>query len=609
MEHQLVPFECLSLPRDAVVLVLAPHPDDEVFGCGGTIALHTAQGGEAHVVLLTAGGAGGDPGTRLAESAAAAEILGLPPPVCWHLDDREVRYGERLVEQIVEAVSRFGATVLLAPSLWEVHPDHRATALAAIEASRRHGACDLMAYEVGAPLRPNRLVDITPVLDAKRRAVACFASQFGRQRYDLQMEGLNRYRTYTLPSHVQAAEAFEYLPAGRIDEGALEFFHSEYQRQRNAGLILTPAEMPLVSVAVRCADGASRLSDTLDSIAVQTWGRIEVVVAVGSAEAPQPHLPPWCGRFPMRLVDLGAATAAPSQPIKGELVLFLDAGDAIPANAVDEAVRALTKSPSSATAVLLYRSQQDDGPPDEAAADPLRQWRHELRLLLDPNRAPLALFRRGLLDAALTARALGGSRASDRAIGLELFARGALSSAEVRWIPVSRGDSASPAREAELSGAALAAFLSAMTDPASRRVIEGIHDGLAVPWMLAILDANHIDGRTLLDRIRVAAQQAAQRNAVVDLLDRHRVPGLDVEDRVRRAVQAYQEMGSAQRLLADQPNLAGNGWEDRLRQACDASGQLPGLQRELAAMRQSHSWTFTAPLRYLGALLRRARAG
>lgn len=604
MEHLLVPFESDGLPRDAIALVLAPHPDDEVFGCGGTIALHAAGGGRASVVLLTAGDVGGDPATRLAESAAAAAELGLPPPECWQLGDREVRYGERLVERIVDAIRSHGATVLFAPSLWEVHPDHRATALAAIEALRRHGGCDLMAYEVGAPLRPSRLVDITPALDAKRRAVACFASQFGRQRYDLQVEGLNRYRTYTLPPEVQAAEAFEYVAAGRIAAQSLEFFRSEYQRQRDAGLTLAPEDMSLVTVVVRCHGDCFGLPATLDSIAAQTWGRIEVVVVGEPAVAATAPLPEWCGRFPLRRAD-----ALPDAGAGDGAVLCVDAGEAIAADTVAEAMGALERASASAIAVLLVRRDEDEARFDEAASDPTRQWRRELRLLLDPHRPAVALVRRAGLDGPALTQWIAGSRATERAVWSTWFARGALHVVERADAPLGPAGAKAPDVAPEIPLGALAALVTALPDAGLERVIAALRDGLQQPSAQAILDANQVEPGTFLDRIRIAARQAAERNAAVDLLERHGIPGGDVAGQVRCAVRAYEDWIAAQRLLLAQAALTGDGWEDRLRQACRAAEQLPALQRELDAIRASRSWTFTAPLRYLGALLRRARAG
>jgi LmbE family N-acetylglucosaminyl deacetylase len=54
------------------VLVFAPHPDDEVLGCGGALALHARRGDHVRVVVVSDGGAGGDPQVRAAEAQAAA---------------------------------------------------------------------------------------------------------------------------------------------------------------------------------------------------------------------------------------------------------------------------------------------------------------------------------------------------------------------------------------------------------------------------------------------------------------------------------------------------------------------------------------------------------
>jgi len=53
-------------------------------------------------------------------------------------------------------------------------------------------------------------------LALKQRAMACFASQMQIQAYDEHILALNRYRTYTLPAHVKAAEAFLLLGADEL---------------------------------------------------------------------------------------------------------------------------------------------------------------------------------------------------------------------------------------------------------------------------------------------------------------------------------------------------------------------------------------------------------
>ena len=74
----------LNLPAHPRVLVFAPHPDDEVFGCGGLLALLAACGASIGVHVVTDGGYGKfgqNKDARKAESRSAADLLGYPPPI------------------------------------------------------------------------------------------------------------------------------------------------------------------------------------------------------------------------------------------------------------------------------------------------------------------------------------------------------------------------------------------------------------------------------------------------------------------------------------------------------------------------------------------------
>src|SRR5207244_5039324 len=74
-EAEAIPFEPLDL-RGERLLVLAPHPDDEVIGCGGLVALHLRDARSVRVVVATDGAAAGDAAQREAESRAALASLG-----------------------------------------------------------------------------------------------------------------------------------------------------------------------------------------------------------------------------------------------------------------------------------------------------------------------------------------------------------------------------------------------------------------------------------------------------------------------------------------------------------------------------------------------------
>lgn len=227
MESDFIPYEAvLELPRGPV-LVLAPHPDDEVIGCGGAILRHRRQGDAVSVLLATDGGAAvqhRDPAARAAyatlrrsESRAAAAVLGYEELLCWDAADRALASWPQLDERLRVLLAERGPAAVYAPSVYEVHPDHAALAQALCRlAPAMDASVQVLFYEVGWPAPVNLLLDITADVARKRQALHCFASQLALQDYARHMEALNVYRTYTLPAQVQAAEGFLSLSAGEL---------------------------------------------------------------------------------------------------------------------------------------------------------------------------------------------------------------------------------------------------------------------------------------------------------------------------------------------------------------------------------------------------------
>ncbi|HSW04850.1 MAG TPA: PIG-L deacetylase family protein [Aquabacterium sp.] len=232
-EQELVPYQPLGTLGIGALLVLAPHPDDEVFGCGGLLALAVAQGVRVHVVVVSDGAAGGDAAQREQECLAAAREIGYlthdDALQFWRLPDRGVAPDEALVQRIVQAIGHGRVDWVLAPSPFEIHPDHRAVCAAAIEACRLAHA-RLAFCEIGQALMANCLIDITAVLPIKQRAMQCFTSQLAVQDYGEQVTALNRYRSYTLGPTVTHAEAFCLVDAA-VSNGGLEAVLGAVQQQ------------------------------------------------------------------------------------------------------------------------------------------------------------------------------------------------------------------------------------------------------------------------------------------------------------------------------------------------------------------------------------------
>ena len=109
-EHELIPYRAWSDWTVRSLLVLAPHPDDEVFGCGGLLLLARRQGWRCHVVVVSDGAAGGDMAMREAESLAAARVLGGDE-------------GARSIE-FWRQPEKFARTALVALHNWAAVHDH-----------------------------------------------------------------------------------------------------------------------------------------------------------------------------------------------------------------------------------------------------------------------------------------------------------------------------------------------------------------------------------------------------------------------------------------------------------------------------------------------------
>lgn len=357
-EPTLAAYAAVDVVGRGPVLVLAPHPDDEVFGCAGALMGHHANGDTITIVVVTDGGAGSTVGgyveERRAESERAAEVLGVPAPEFWGLADRSLAYGEALTARIQAALAQTGATFVYLPSPTDLHPDHRAVGLSGLEAVRRSGNVKISAvlYEVGAPLsRPNRLLDLTRRRHQKRAALECFHSQESRQRYAEQIEALNRFRTYTLPGEVTAAEAFRVIAQPNVGPELQSLLAGDLRL--DGSLVASDASTPLVSVIVRTI-GRDTLGEALQSIATQLYPHVEVVV-VNAAGRPLP-LEQTCGRFPVRIVggdeplERACAANVGLENAKGQLVSFLDDDDWLYPHHLDRLVGVLTSQRSARAA-------------------------------------------------------------------------------------------------------------------------------------------------------------------------------------------------------------------------------------------------------------------
>lgn len=215
------------------VVVFAPHPDDEVFGCGGLVAMLVERGIDIHVVIVSDGGFGEfgrDTLARKDESRRAAKILGYRNLEFWDLPDQGLQQTTDLHERMGRYLQEKSPTLVLATSPWEIHPDHIAVCHATTQAyvanygDDNHPRPALWYYEIGIPMPRAAILDITDVADLKAKAMNCFESQLAIQDYANQIAGLNIYRGYTLGRFGAWGEAYLPMSHAEIIAGTADFW-------------------------------------------------------------------------------------------------------------------------------------------------------------------------------------------------------------------------------------------------------------------------------------------------------------------------------------------------------------------------------------------------
>ncbi|MCP4655789.1 MAG: glycosyltransferase [bacterium] len=327
-------------------LVLAPHFDDEVLGCGGLVAQLTAAGAVVRVLFLSDGSGDAPAETdradyssrRRREAGQAAKVLGLAG--IDHLDLPDGSLDQRVDEMaqgIKRALLSLRPELLLVTSPLEGSPDHRAAFLAVHqllggvrpghELAALVAKLRILAYEVNQPLYPNLLVDVSDQVPTIEQAMACYASQQEQHDYLGARLGLLRFRALTLDPEARAVEAYWRLASQDFATRGPARLLAE---MGGSPELVAVEQGPTISVVVRTKDRPQLLAEALDSLAAGTYRRAEVVVVNDGGRSPElPDDYP----VPLKKVDLetnqGRARAANAgvAAATGEFIAFLDDDD------------------------------------------------------------------------------------------------------------------------------------------------------------------------------------------------------------------------------------------------------------------------------------------
>ena len=167
------------------VAVVAPHPDDEAFGAGGTAHLAARAGASVHPLIVARGDGGvdgrADVAAREDESRRCCELLGIGAPSFLRVPSPQLREDPAAAGAALrEGCGGMAFDVLLVPSPLERHDTHRAVLLAALCADIGSAAAEWWGWGVweAVPLGAYTAeVDVTAARSAKALAMGAHASQ------------------------------------------------------------------------------------------------------------------------------------------------------------------------------------------------------------------------------------------------------------------------------------------------------------------------------------------------------------------------------------------------------------------------------------------------
>lgn len=185
----------LEIKENDTILVIAPHSDDESIGTGGLLCKYPKQ---CSVWIMTDGRYGNPRyscddmiNIRKKECMNALEVAGVSKVIFESNEDGTLIHHKDCFGNL--NFSKF--SMIFLPNPHDLHSDHTAVYQYAMENLKGNKNVRVFLYEVHTPLPDvSCCVDISGVVDKKRKMMECYTSQLEMHPYDRQVEALAKYR-------------------------------------------------------------------------------------------------------------------------------------------------------------------------------------------------------------------------------------------------------------------------------------------------------------------------------------------------------------------------------------------------------------------------------
>lgn len=203
-----------ALPPAKRILVLSPHQDDELIGCGGTVLAYLKEDAQVKLMYMTDGRYGimsGEPEIRNEEARRVWEGKQVEQIFLNHEDSH--LFESDAIHSLRAVIEEFQPDIIFTPWVLDQHIDHQYTTGFLQKALQQLPEFEVAVamYEVMSPLYANLMINITKEFPEKMRMLENYKSQLKFMHIREITEALNGYRGKSM--HLKAiaqAESFHY---------------------------------------------------------------------------------------------------------------------------------------------------------------------------------------------------------------------------------------------------------------------------------------------------------------------------------------------------------------------------------------------------------------
>ncbi len=211
-------------------LIFAPHPDDEIIGCGGYLAKLIAKGNDVNIAYLTT-----PEKERVKEIEQVKKFMGFNNLHFLNQGKgRSLNKSENLLKILLNLIRESSPSVIILPHANEQDTDHSFLNQAAMECysylsgsnflldpEQKPVSIDtILGYEIWTPIiSPALFINITDFMGKKKQAMELYTSQNAYKNFISMFEGLNQYRGVVsgIGKFVEAFEVYK-IPESEISE-------------------------------------------------------------------------------------------------------------------------------------------------------------------------------------------------------------------------------------------------------------------------------------------------------------------------------------------------------------------------------------------------------